>query len=124
MSELVGQVAVVTGAARNIGRAIALDLARGGASVVVHANTSGEAAAQTRAMIEAEGGRAILVSGDVTREADMQAMMAQAVAVFGRIDILVNNAALRRETKFEDLSYAEWRDVMAVTLDGAFHCRG
>ena len=122
MSELVDQVAVVTGAARNIGRAIALDLARGGASVVVHANTSGEAAAQTRAMIEAEGGRAILVSGDVTREADMQAMMAQAVAVFGRIDILVNNAALRRETKFEDLSYAEWRDVMAVTLDGAFLC--
>jgi 3-oxoacyl-[acyl-carrier protein] reductase len=122
LSELTGQVAVVTGAARNIGREIALAMARGGASVVVHANTSGEAAAETLRLIEAEGGRAILATGDVTSEADMAALMAQAVAAFGRIDILVNNAALRRETKFEDLSYAEWREVISVILDGAFLC--
>ncbi len=122
MKELTGLVAVVTGAARNIGREIALDLARGGASVVVHANTSGEAAAETLALIEAEGGRAILATGDVTRQPDMEAVMAKAVEAFGRIDILVNNAALRRETKFEDLDYAEWREVMSVILDGAFLC--
>lgn len=122
MSELTGQVAVVTGAARNIGREIALDLARGGAAIVVHANTSGDAAAETLAMIEAIGGRAILATGDVTSEADMAALMATATTAFGRIDILVNNAALRRETKFEDLTYAEWREVTAVILDGAFLC--
>jgi 3-oxoacyl-[acyl-carrier protein] reductase len=120
LTELTGHVAVVTGAARNIGRAIALDLARSGAKIVVHAHTSAEAAAETVRLIAAEGGTAILAGGDVTSEADMTALMAQAVATFGRIDILVNNAALRRETKFEDLNYAEWREVLSVILDGAF----
>ena len=118
--ELLGQVAVVTGAARNIGRCIAIDLARGGAKIVVHANTSTESAAETVAMIQAEGGTAILAGGDVTSEADMAALMETATNAFGRIDMLVNNAALRRETKFEDLTYAEWREVMSVILDGAF----
>ncbi len=120
MTELTGQVAVVTGAARNIGRAIAIDLARGGADIVVHANTSMEAAAETVRLVQAEGRRAILAGGDVTSEADMTALMQTATTAFGRIDILVNNAALRRETKFEDLTYAEWREVLSVILDGAF----
>jgi len=122
LSELAGKVAVVTGAARNIGRAIALDLARGGAKVVVHANTSIEAANETVGLIRAEGGTAILAGGNVTSEADMAALMAAALDAFGRIDILVNNAALRRETKFEELTYAEWREVTAVLLDGPFLC--
>jgi 3-oxoacyl-[acyl-carrier protein] reductase len=117
---MTGQVAVVTGAARNIGRAIAVDLARAGAKIVVHANTSAESAAETVKLIEAEGGTAILASGDVTQQADMEALMATALSAFGRIDTLVNNAALRRETKFEDLTYEEWREVMSVILDGAF----
>ncbi len=120
MTEMTGQVAVVTGAARNIGRAIALDLARAGAKIVVHANTSAEAAAETVKLIEAEGGTAILAHGDVSAQADMEALMATALSAFGRIDTLVNNAALRRETKFEDLTYEEWREVMSVILDGAF----
>jgi 3-oxoacyl-[acyl-carrier protein] reductase len=120
VTEMTGQVAVVTGAARNIGRAIALDLARAGAKIVVHAYTSADSAAETVKLIEAEGGIAIQAGGDVTRQADMEALMATAVAAFGRIDMLVNNAALRRETKFEELDYAEWREVMAVILDGAF----
>jgi 3-oxoacyl-[acyl-carrier protein] reductase len=120
VTELTGQVAVVTGAARNIGRAIALDLARAGAKIVVHANTSAESAAETVSLIQAAGGQAVLAQGDVTSEADMAALMQAALAAFGRIDILVNNAALRRETKFEDLSYAEWKEVLAVILDGAF----
>lgn len=122
MSELTGKVAVVTGAARNIGRAIALDLARGGAAVVVHANTSTEAAAETVALVRAAGGQAVLAGGDVTRPDDVAALMAAATAAFGRIDILVNNAALRRETAFSALDYAEWREVTGVILDGAFLC--
>ncbi len=122
MTELTGQVAVVTGAARNIGRAIALDLARGGARVVVHANTSTEAAAETVDLIRQQGGEAVQAGGDVTSQADMEALMARALSAFGRIDILVNNAALRRETKFEALDYAEWREVLSVILDGAFLC--
>jgi 3-oxoacyl-[acyl-carrier protein] reductase len=118
--ELQGQVAVVTGAARNIGRSIAIDLARGGAKIVVHANTSTQSGAETVDMIKGEGGEAILAGGDVTSEADMHALMQTATDAFGRIDMLVNNAALRRETKFEDLTYAEWREVMAVLLDGPF----
>ena len=122
MTELTGKVAVVTGAARNIGRAIALDLARAGARVVVHANTSGEAAAETLRLIAEEGGIAVPASGDITSEADMAALMAVATDAFGRLDILVNNAALRRETAFEDLTLAEWREVVGVILDGAFIC--
>lgn len=122
MSELAGKVAVVTGAARNIGRAIALDLARGGAAVVVHANTSAEAGGETVGLIQAAGGVAVLAGGDVTSEADVEGLMAAALRAFGRIDILVNNAALRRETKFEELTYAEWREVTAVLLDGPFLC--
>jgi 3-oxoacyl-[acyl-carrier protein] reductase len=120
MTELTGLVAVVTGAARNIGRAIALDLASAGASIVVHANTSADAARETVRLIEAEGGKAVLAGGDITSEADMTALMKTATDTYGRLDILVNNAALRRETKFEDLSYAEWREVVTVILDGAF----
>lgn len=120
MTELTGMVAVVTGAARNIGRCIALDLARGGARVVVHANTSVEPAAETVRLIQAEGGIAVQAGGDVTSQTDMEALMATALRAFGRLDILVNNAALRKETRFEDLDYAEWREVMAVLLDAPF----
>lgn len=119
---MAGKVALVTGAARNIGRAIAMDLARGGARVAVHANVSGEAAAETVRLIEAEGGTAVRVAGDVTDPAAVERMVGDALGAFGRLDILVNSAALRRETAFERLSYAEWREVVGVILDGAFLC--
>src|SRR5712672_3141247 len=72
--------------------------------------------------IEAAGGKALVNIGDVADAAAMQAMAEAAVKHFGRIDILVNNAALRREKPFTEMSYAEWREIMDVTLDGAFHC--
>lgn len=122
MKELAGKVAVVTGAARNIGRAIAVDLGRAGARVVVHANTSGEAAQETMRLIMQEGGTAVQLGGDLTDPEAVTALMDGAVAAFGRIDILVNNAALRRETPFEELDYAEWREVMAVILDAPYLC--
>jgi 3-oxoacyl-[acyl-carrier protein] reductase len=120
--ELAGKVAVVTGAGRNIGRAIALALAEGGASIVVNARSNrAEAEAVARA-IEAAGGNALVHVGDVADAAAVQAMADAAVTRFGRIDILVNNAALRREKPFAEMSYADWREIMDVTLDGAFHC--
>jgi len=120
--ELSGKVAIVTGAGRNIGRAIALALAEGGASIVVNARSNrAEADAVARA-IEALGGKALVHIGDVADAAAVQAMVDAAVKQFGRLDILVNNAALRREKPFGEMDYAEWRAILDVTLDGAFHC--
>src|SRR5689334_17944255 len=119
--ELSGKVAMVTGAGRNIGRAIALTLAEGGASVLVNARSNrGEAEAVARE-IEAAGGKARVHIGDVADAEAMQAMAEAALSTFGRIDILVNNAALRREKAFAEMSYSDWREIMAVTLDGPFH---
>jgi 3-oxoacyl-[acyl-carrier protein] reductase len=122
MRELEGKVALVTGAARNIGRAIALELAGAGAAVIVHARSSQSEAGQTVADIRAGGGRAALQLADVTDRAAVDAMVAAGVAEFGRLDLLVNNAAVRAETPFEDMRYEEWRSVLASILDGAFHC--
>ncbi len=122
MRELAGRVAVVTGAAANIGRAIALDLAQGGARVVVNARTSGPAAEATAAAIRAAGGEAFVHLADVTDEAATAGLMQAAADRFGAIDILVNNAAIRRETAFAELGFAEWREVLAVILDGAYLC--
>jgi 3-oxoacyl-[acyl-carrier protein] reductase len=120
--ELDGRVAIVTGAARNIGWAIALDLAAAGAAVVVNARTS-EAEAQAVAReIEAACGRALAVIADVTDEAAVGSMAAAAVARFGRIDILVNNAAVRREQAFAEMSLGAWREILTIILDGAFIC--
>jgi len=120
--ELTGKVAIVTGAGRNIGRAIALTLADGGASVVVNARSNRAEAEGVVREIEAKGGKALVHIGDVADVAAVQAMADAAVKHFGRIDILVNNAALRREKPFAEMSYADWREIMDVTLDGTFHC--
>jgi 3-oxoacyl-[acyl-carrier protein] reductase len=121
-NELNGKVAIVTGAGRNIGRAIALALADGGASIVVNARSNRAEADAVAHEIEAMGRKALVHIGDVADAGQVQAMAEMAVKHFGRIDILVNNAALRREKPFSEMSYAEWREIMNVTLDGAFHC--
>lgn len=120
--ELTGKVAIVTGAGRNIGRAIALTLAEGGASILVNARSNRAEADAVAREIEAAGGKALVHIGDVADAKSVQAMADAAVKQFGRIDILVNNAALRREKSFAETSYAEWREIMDVTLDGTFHC--
>jgi 3-oxoacyl-[acyl-carrier protein] reductase len=117
---LEGRVAIVTGSARNIGRAIALDLARAGAAVVVNAQKSAEEAKATADLIAAEGGRAAVQLADVTQPAGAAALIDAALKAFGRLDCLVNNAALRRETPFAELSFEEWRAVNAIIMDGAF----
>jgi len=121
-NELAGKVAIVTGAGRNIGRAIALTLARAGASVLVNARSNRTEADAVAREIESARGRAMVHIGDVADAKAMAAMADAAVAGFGRIDILVNNAALRREKPFAEMDYAEWREILDVTLDGAFHC--
>lgn len=120
--ELSGRVALVTGAARNIGRAIAVELARAGADVVVSAKSSAELVEETAALVRAEGRQASVQMGDVANPDSAADLVARAIAAFGRLDILVNNAALRRETAFADLDYAEWREVMGVILDGPYLC--
>jgi 3-oxoacyl-[acyl-carrier protein] reductase len=121
-NELTGKVAIVTGAGRNIGRAIALQLAAGGASILVNARNNRVEAETVAREIESAGGTALVHIGDVADPKAVQAMADVPVRQFGRIDILVNNAALRREKPFDEMSYADWRDIMDVTLDGAFHC--
>jgi 3-oxoacyl-[acyl-carrier protein] reductase len=118
-AELSGRVALVTGAARNIGRAIARSLAAGGASVMVNARTSRAEAERTVEMI---GSNAALHIADITKPAEVKALVDAAVERFGRLDFLVNNAAVRYETAFAEIKYEEWRQVLAIVLDGAFLC--
>jgi len=120
--ELSGQVVLITGAARNIGRAIARALAAGGASVMVNALHSREDLDATVRAVEAAGGTAARHVADVTDPAAVAAMVAATVDRFGRIDALVNNAAIRPEQAFPEMSFDDWRRVLAVVLDGAFLC--
>lgn len=119
---LAGKVAIVTGAGRNIGRAIALALAADGAAVVVNVRTNKAEADSVVAEIDAAGAKAVPHIGNISDPETARSLAALALERFGRIDILVNNAALRREKPIGEMSYAEWREVMDVTLDGAFHC--
>jgi 3-oxoacyl-[acyl-carrier protein] reductase len=120
--ELAGCVAIVTGAGRNIGRAIALALADAGTSILVNARANRAEADAVAREIVAASGKALVHIGDVADAKVARAMADAAVNAFGRVDILVNNAALRREKPFAEMDYAEWRAVLDVTLDGAFHC--
>lgn len=118
--ELEGRVALVTGAGRNIGRNMALEFARAGAAVIVNARSSQAEADAVVADITAAGGKARAVMADVSDPEAVNALVAAAVGHFGGIDILVNSAAIRRETAFEKLDFVEWRKVVSIILDGAF----
>ena len=120
--ELAGRVALVTGAGRNIGRAMAKALAAGGAAIAVNVRKNSSEADDVVREIERNGGKAIAVVADVANENDVSRMAGDIAKYFGRIDYLINNAALRQERVFEEMTFKEWRDVLGVTLDGAFHC--
>jgi 3-oxoacyl-[acyl-carrier protein] reductase len=121
-NELSGSVALVTGGARNIGREIVLALAGAGAAVVVNTKSSATEANQLVADVEANGGRATAIVADVVDPSDVGRLIAESVARFGRLDIVVNNAALRDEAPFEEITLAQWHNVLGVVLDGAFLC--
>ena len=120
--ELTGRVAIVTGAARNIGQAIAVGLGRQGASVVVNVQSSKAEAEQTAGLIIQAGGQALVHMADVSTPEGAQDLIDATVNRFGGIDILVNNAAVRREARFDDLDWQQWRTVLGVILDGAYLC--
>lgn len=121
-NELAGKVALVTGASRNIGRAIALELAAGGAAVAVNTRASREDAGKVAQEIRAAGGQAEVFIADIADAKAVNAMVEGVLKRFGRVDILVLNASVRGEKPFIEMSYEEWRVPLAITLDGAFHC--
>src|SRR5947207_13520045 len=105
-----GPGAVGTGGGRNIGGANAKAPAAGGAAVIVNVRSNKAEAEQVVAEIESDGGKAVAAVADVAAEKAVHAMVADAAKQFGRIDYLVNNAALRQEKSIEEMSYQEWRD--------------
>ena len=120
--ELAGRVALVTGASRNIGRAIALELAAAGAAVAVNARQSAAAAEAVAKEIESGGGAAMALLADVTDETAVAAMIDKAVKRFGRLDILVNNAATRPAQRIEETTLADFRAVVGLILEAPFLC--
>jgi len=120
--ELHGRVAIVTGAGRNIGRAIALELAGAGAAVLVNTRSNLAQAEGVVREIEEAGGRAVAFVADVSDPVLVTRMAELAVERFGRIDFLINNAALRREAPLDEMTLNDWREIIAVILDGAFNC--
>jgi len=118
--ELDGRAALITGASRNIGRAIAVALGEAGAAVLVHAGRDRAAAEETAEAVRQAGGEAALATGDLADPELPRQLVEAALAAFGRLDILVANAAIRPEAPVESISYEDWRRVMAVCLDSAF----
>ena len=124
MSEtpLKGQVAVITGSARNIGREIALQLAREGAAIVVNGRSDKAAAQSVAREIRSIGGQSTVCMADVTEPEAAANLMTTAKNTFGRLDILVCNAAIRRQQPFVDIPIEEWHEVMNVDLNAPFYC--
>lgn len=119
---LAGKTALVTGAGKNIGRAIAEHLAAVGAHVVVNGRGDKAAVEETAALLTSDYGvEALPYLADVTDRAAVEAMAAATMERFGRVDVIVSNVAHRKQTPFLEMPYAEWRGVLDAALDGAFH---
>lgn len=122
MGDMSNRVALVTGASRGIGRAIALKLAEGGATVGVNFNSNEAAAAEVVELIKSRGGQALLLRADVGSAEAVQAMVADLAKAHGRIDILVNNAGIIRDTLLLRMSESDWDAVLNTNLKSAFMC--
>ena len=122
--KLVNQVAIVTGASSGIGAGVAKSLAAEGAIVVVNYPVAAnkDAAEAVVAYISTNGGRAISIQCDVSKEADVQQMFASTIAEFGTVDILVNNAGVQKDSPFETMTLDQWNLVMGINLTGLFLC--
>jgi 3-oxoacyl-[acyl-carrier protein] reductase len=122
MGKLDGKVALVTGSGRNIGRATILKLAAEGANVIVNSRSNQAEADAVANEARALGAKALSIIADVAKKDQVDRMMAKAFSEFGRIDILINNAAIRPHKPFTELTLQDWEDVRGVVLDGAFYC--
>jgi 3-oxoacyl-[acyl-carrier protein] reductase len=120
--EFEGRVALITGSARNLGRAIAAALAQDGAAVMINSRASKQDMEATAAAINAAGGKAVAHLADITNTDAVKRMVQRTVDTFGRLDILINNAVSHSVKPFQELSFEDWRRTMSVILDGTFHC--
>lgn len=120
--DLTGKIALITGGAKRVGKAIVQALAAKGCHLVVHYNTSQTDAQATVQALRAAGNKAIALQADITKEDEVEHMIEAAVSHFGRIDVLVNNAALFYRTPVETLTLEDWERVMDVNLTGTFLC--
>ncbi|THF82640.1 2-dehydro-3-deoxy-D-gluconate 5-dehydrogenase KduD [Cohnella fermenti] len=116
--DLTGRTAIVTGAGRGLGQAIAVGLAEAGADVVLVTNRT--PAEETKKAVEAQGRRALIVTADVGDREQLPSIVEQTVAEFGRLDILVNNAGIIRRTPAAEHSYADWQEVLDVNLNSVY----
>ena len=122
MGKLDGKVALVTGSGRNIGRATVLKLAAEGAHVVVNARSNQAEADAVANEARARGVKALSVIADVAKRDQVERMVARALSEFGRIDILISNAAIRPHKPFTELTVEDWEGVRGVVLDGGIYC--
>jgi glucose 1-dehydrogenase len=121
-AELKGQIALVTGASSGIGRATALAMAQAGARVVVNYHQDRQEGVEVVEEIARQGGEAIAIGADVSREEDVLAMFRQTLERFGTLHILVNNAGIQRDRPLLEMSLQDWQMVLEVNLTGAFLC--
>ncbi len=119
---LEGKTALVTGASRNIGRSVALTLSDAGANIIVNTLQDNAAAEGVAAEIEEQGTGSMVHVGDVTESGVVQKMVDAGIEKFGAIDIFISNASARGQVDFLDMKYENWRRVIDISLDGAFHC--
>ena len=117
-----GKVALVTGGAHRVGKAITLALAEAGANVIINYNTAAAAAQETAQAVQALGREALAVQCDVADQRAVEAMVAAGIERFGAIDILVNSASLWQKTPFPTRDVAGWHRVTRILLDGSFYC--
>lgn len=117
-----GQKAIVTGSSSGIGTAVAISLAQAGAEVVINYAGNEKSANEVVTQIKDNGGNAIAVQADVSKEEDVERMFATAIETFGTVDILVNNAGLQKDAPFDEMSVKDWDRVIGVNLTGQFLC--
>ena len=120
--DLTGKVALVTGGAKRVGKAIVWALAERGCKLVVHYHTSQTEAEETVRELRSAAHEALALQADISHETDVESMIEQALDHFGRIDVLVNNAAVFYRTPIDTVTFDDWEQIMDVNVDGSFYC--